>query len=279
MKNLVRLAVAGALVAGYHTAAFAQAATQPSSDNADLWLFVSDQSTGTTFAEDTGITINSLLPSSDLVTGADLSTAINDNVTLTADSALASYIASSGASNLEWGVEAIQFNGTTTATGYKTPGADIGITDNTQAGANTAKLVMSNLTTWAGGFQGDVSYLTSGSATSYVSGGTTYAFSEGTSGGNVWGAGTGNTGGSTNLYGQGPSQTGVGLGGSGATLYGLTGNNSTLKVQSYILGTVTLSDTGTLMISSVPLPSAVWLLASGLLGLAGVGRRRGATPA
>ncbi len=288
MKNLVRLAVAGALVAGYHSAAFAQAATQPSSDAADLWLFVSDPSAGTTFAEDTGITVNSLMPSADFVTGAELSTAIDDNATLAATSALTAYInAANGAGqSLEWGVEAVQFlNSTSQAKtgsypGYKNPGGIIAITDNGQAPANTEALQLGNLQTWGTGFQGDISYLTTGSVTSYVSGGTTYAFSEGTTGGNVWGVGTGNTGGSTDEYGQGPAQTDPAFAPGGtAELYGLTGNSGTGEAQSYELGTVELTAAGELIISSVPLPPAVWLFASGLLGLAGVGRRRAATAA
>jgi hypothetical protein len=47
---------------------------------------------------------------------------------------------------------------------------------------------------------------------------------------------------------------------------------------SYILGKVTLGTNGTLTFaanaSAVPLPAAVWLFGSGLMGLVGVSRRR-----
>lgn len=279
MKNLVRFAVAGALLAGY-TVAQAQPAL-PSSDNADLWLFVSDQSASTTFAEDTGISIASLMPTSSLVSGADLSTAISDSVNLAANSALSNYITSNGASNLEWAVEAVQFPGNPNGTGYKKAGGDIGIFSTSNAsdpgGLNTAALQLGNMESWAAGFNGDVTYL----AQTYTAGGKSYAFSSGANVGNVWGStGPSLTGGSTNLYGNGPDQSGVGLG-SSSILYGLTGNGGTGQLQSYVLSSQleltdsglleTVSGTGT---SPVPLPPAVWLFASGLLGLAGVGRRR-----
>jgi hypothetical protein len=73
--------------------------------------------------------------------------------------------------------------------------------------------------------------------------------------------------------------------GSSAAFYGITDNNSTsTQVQSYVLGSLELYANGTLATlssgggSSVPIPAAVWLFGSGLLGLAGIGRRRNTTP-
>jgi hypothetical protein len=70
--------------------------------------------------------------------------------------------------------------------------------------------------------------------------------------------------------------------GSTVALYGITGNGSLGAVQSYVLGTASLGTNGTLTLASnpttapppVPLPAAVWLFGSGLLGLVGVSRRR-----
>jgi hypothetical protein len=42
----------------------------------------------------------------------------------------------------------------------------------------------------------------------------------------------------------------------------------------YEFADVKLSADGTLTASPVPLPAAIWFLATGLAGLAGVGRRR-----
>jgi hypothetical protein len=69
------------------------------------------------------------------------------------------------------------------------------------------------------------------------------------------------------------------LSSSAVTLFGLTGNAGTGQVQSYILGSASLGTNGTLTFtgnstSPVPLPAAVWLFGSGLMGLVGVSRRR-----
>src|SRR3979490_1224742 len=92
MKNVIRFAIAGAMLAGYATA---QAQSLPSSNASDLWLFVSDQAAGTTFAEDTGVTVARLLPQASLPAGGSntvLSTSINANFSVPTTSALTAYI-------------------------------------------------------------------------------------------------------------------------------------------------------------------------------------------
>ncbi len=107
MKTLVRIAVAGALMAGYATA---QAQSLPSSGSADLWLFVSDQSAKTTFAEDTGVSLSSLLPGP-YVGGAQLNASMPANFTVAASTALTNYISSanSAGQTLEWAVLGSQY--------------------------------------------------------------------------------------------------------------------------------------------------------------------------
>jgi hypothetical protein len=276
MKTFVRLAVAGALITGAH-GAFAQAL--PSSNNADLWLFVSDQAAGTTFAEDTGISLNSLLPASDLTTAATTGPVAvgGTNIDLTASSALTSYIdsANTAGQSLEWAVEGVQFNGSATKAVVKNPGGAIGIASAALSfSSGVGQLQEGNLAQWAGSFQGDAQYL----ATTYAAGGKSYTFTAGTTTTNVWGAqGTGNVGGSTDLYGNGILQAGTGLGGV-VSLFGATGGGTTGNLETYDLtDNLTLSATGTLQsVAPVPVPAAVWLFGSGLLGLIGVGRRRAA---
>ena len=69
--------------------------------------------------------------------------------------------------------------------------------------------------------------------------------------------------------------------GTACDLYGVTGT-TTGDVALSLLGTASLSANGVTFApesTPVPLPAAIWLLGSGLLGLAGVGRRKAVVPA
>jgi hypothetical protein len=278
MKTLIRFAVAGAMLAGIATA---QAQNLPDTGNADLWVFVSDPTAHTTYAEDTGLSLSSLMPST-FVSGATLNTSKADSFSVAATTGLSSYIsaATTAGHALQWGVEGVQFPGSVSGTGYKKPGNFVAMFDNLNSvGGNIAQgLLQPTLQTIGAGFEGDTTYM----KPTYTAGGKSYAWSAGSIGGNVWGASTGGNGGSTDLYGQEFDQAGIALGTTN-TLYGLTGNAGPGQVQSYILGTdITVGTDGTLKVGSstppppVPLPAAVWLFGSGLLGLFGVGRRRAA---
>ena len=277
MKTLIRFAVAGALMAGFATA---QAQNLPSSGNSDLWVFVSDATAKTTFAEDTGLSLSSLLPTASLVSGANLNTSIQANFSVAATSTLTSYInaANSAGHTLTWAVYGAQFPGSISGAGYRKPGGFVSIFDDLGAvGSNIAQgLLQPTLQNIGAGIEGDLTYLKA----SYTAGGKSYSWVDGSNIGNVWGAGVGGTGGSTDLFGQEFDQAGIALGTTN-TLYGLTGNGNPGQVQSYILGTdITVTADGTLKVGggtpTVPLPAAVWLFGSGLLGLFGVGRRRAA---
>jgi hypothetical protein len=283
MKNFVRLAVAGAIATGYSVGAFAQLGpatpNAPSTGSADLWVYVTDPGAQDTFAVDTGISLSSLQPAS-YTTGAKL---VNDSSDASANfsvtsAALAAFVSSSSdPSALTFGLEGVQYNGNYANAAAETAGADVGVFSaaTTTAAGSVTNMNFTNMKVLAPGYNGDVNYLVNNG---YTQGGSAFSFSNGTTTGNVWGAGSGNTGGSTNLYGQGPTQSGLALG-TAANLYDLTGNGTTSNLQSYLLGTVTVSANGTITNiapAPVPLPAAVWLLGSGLLGLFGVGRRRAA---
>jgi len=292
MKNLVRYAVVGALMVG---GSAAQAQSLPSSGSADLWLFVADPAAQTTFAEDLGsqASLSTLMPTATLAAQPasptpTLSTAISANFSVGPSSALTAYInaATAAGQTLEWAVDGAQYAGQNTSTAARAPGGILEVTNNVENPAVDgafSNFILSTIQTTSSGLQGDLGYLTSNNA--YAAGGSVYKWKQsGTTTIDVWGQGTGDIGGSTDLYGQGQDQENIALG-TTTTLYGLTGNTSKGQVQSYILGTnLTLSSTGTLSIGGsttpppppVPLPAAVWLFGSGLLGLLGVGRRRAA---
>jgi hypothetical protein len=284
MKNLVRFAVAGAMLAGFATA---QAQSLPSSGSADLWLFVADTSTGTTFAEDLGssASINKLLPTSSLQpAGTDFSSnqpvAISGtSVNIAASGALSTFLGGVGSDNIEWAVEGAQYPTTTNAkAATEAPGGIVVLaSEPTVQGSQLAQGGFAALQQIASSFNNDLAYVNGSGISLKTSAGTSVV--------NVWGAGTGDIGGSVNLYGDGPDQSGIGLGQS-VSLFGITGNATKGQFQTYDLGdNLTLSANGTLTVSSgsitpppppVPLPAAVWLFGSGLLGLLGVGRRRAA---
>jgi hypothetical protein len=293
MKTLLRFAVAGAMVAS--TAAQAQPAL-PSSNASDLWLFVADPAGRDSFALDTGISIASLMPKASLAPAsgtttpnAILSTAIDDTALINAaginatnDPSLSAFIANAKGP-LEWGVLGMNY----ASIALKFPGNVVAIFD--EAGGVLGGISSTNFVALDSGpmqtFNADVAYL----APTYTIGGTVYQWSAGSLAGQVWGGaviGVTAGAGSTNVYGLEPDQTlqpgfqllPFNVGGGIATLYGITGNGNTGPVQSYVLATLELNSNGTLVAAPpVPLPAAVWLFGSGLLGLLGAGRRR-ATP-
>jgi hypothetical protein len=82
----------------------------------------------------------------------------------------------------------------------------------------------------------------------------------------------------SNWYSNGPTNLVNGVGTS-AKLYSVTAvsSTSTNLVGTSVLGNVTLSAAGLVFSTAtapVPLPAAIWLLGSGLLGLFGIGRRK-----
>jgi hypothetical protein len=273
MKTILRFAVAGALMAGYATA---QAQSLPSSGSSDLWLFVSDSTAKTTFAEDTGVQLSSLV-GGPYTTGASLASK-PAGFSVAASTALTTYLNAASASGhaLEWAVLGSQYDG---SNGPNDPGNQVAGTaltvfdfaTGTSANTKVKGMTFANNATIGAGFNGDMQSL---EAAGYTAGGTSYQLQNVNY--NVWGEGTGAVGGSTNLYGAGLDQAGVALN-QAVSLFGVTGNGNALKLQSYLLGSnLTLNSAGVLSVSSVPLPAAVWLFGSGLLGLIGVGRRKAA---
>jgi hypothetical protein len=186
----------------------------------------------------------------------------NGNFTdsLGSDSNLSTFLSSAGSDALNWGVIAEGYTGGAAAN--RPVGAARLVATDSAAPLNVTE---TNITTQIpSGFNTDVTNLNvvlSGS--SALS--STLPF---------------NGGAASALYGSTLSVDGN-TPGSALTLYGVTGNGTPGGLgYAYDIGTIalnlandTLTFTGN-QVSAVPLPAAVWLLGSGLLGLAGVGRRR-----
>jgi hypothetical protein len=286
MNLILKSAVAGALALG-GTGAFAAGVGIPSSNNSDVILYVDAYTTGATpvstgvYALDTGISLNSLIPGP-YVSDAKNSTVFSATAkTINASSALQGFFAAHAGNQFQWTVEGGQYFGAKTSTSHA---ANVSNT----AAAGNAKVVFSSgiltnngavsvanqgiMNTFLNNYQGDLG------PNGGLKGLTTSA--EITNGTESTGAGANSkytwfTGPDLSVAGSGPIK-----------LYGFTANNNGSTLQSYILGTASLDANGNLTISGntttpppIPLPAAVWLFGSGLMGLVGVSRRRKAAVA
>jgi hypothetical protein len=268
MNILVKTAVAGALVLGA-TSAFALGV--PNTNSSDLILVVENLSTNATYALDTGISIDSIFPTGSIVKGASLATTIAGiNQTINASPALQAFLAANPAAGDGWTIEAGQFNGG-------------GVNNSTNSNSNAvgaAKMIFSsNLGTTNNGV---VQSLVLGNLTAFENGINTDL----TTGGLLNALTTGTETNGTGLYPTAAQQKyGLigapdmsSLGNTAQQLFAFTGSAAAGALTSYILGTVSLDTNGNLTFaanaSAVPLPAAVWLFGSGLMGLVGVSRRR-----
>ena len=290
MNKILKLSVASALALGYVTA-HAQIA-QPSSGSSDLVLFAEIiSSTGTvvgSYARDTGISINSVLPTSSLAASGSttptggFTTISLGSINIAADSNMTKFLAldtSGSGDSVEWAIEAGQYTGTANGTSFGPVGNAKFVTTlpSTTPVANLTGKNISNLTHWAT----IDSTISSVNANITATGGTSSVEGTATATAGVWDA---TTSGATvmNWFSNGPQTATATVTdelNTFQTLYGVTGDGSTSslgKLQVYSLGQLELTSNGTLETAPVPVPAALWLFGSGLLGLAGVGRRKAA---
>jgi hypothetical protein len=268
MNTILKTAMVGALALG-GSSAFA-AIPIPSTGSSDLILVVQNLTTDATYALDTGISINSLLPNSGLVAGASLNDTAFTGITksIGASTLLGQFLAANPASGDGWALEAGQYNGAVSNGAIEPPGAAKGIFSSESFTASPSNLAGKNLSPTFGAYLGGI-----GNDIGQNIGGM-FALQSATESTAVTYSGT-----APKKYNFTSVADFDQLGESSA-LYGFTGNGNTSKLQTYILGSVVLSATGTLTFSPnahtapVPLPAAAWLFGSGLLGLVGVSRRR-----
>jgi hypothetical protein len=262
MSKLISVSATGALALG---AVAAHASIPlPSSGSSDAILFAEVVNAAGTaavasYAGDTGISINTVL--------AGLSS--SGITVLGSDANLAKLFAADAAGDtLEFAVLGGQYTGTVGTTTFKTPGVAQFLT--TTANNSTTSLAGAtpgNLTHMAG-LNTDIGTINSNSGGASSVEGANPA----TSG--VWDYT--NTNGTA--YWDGASISNGNLQSVTANLYYVTagaGGTVATKVAYVQEGTAVLTSAGlTLTGNAVPLPPAVWLLGSGLLGLAGVARRK-----
>lgn len=263
MNKLISVGAAGALALGA-VAAHASIA-QPSSGSSDAILFAEVVNAAGTkavasYAGDTGISINTILA------GLSGSTTV-----LGGDSKLAALFAADATGDtIEFAVLGGQYTGSPSGANFKTPGVAQFLTTTFSNSTTSLTAATTGSLTHMAGLDGDVSTINGNSGGANSVEGTNPA----TSG--VWDVT--NTGGTA--YWDGAGISNANLLGTTANLYYATGGGGIAsKVTTVLEGTASLSAsgltlTGTSAPPPVPLPPALWLLGSGLLGLAGVARRK-----
>jgi hypothetical protein len=269
MNLIVKSAVAGALAVGTSSAF---AIGLPQSNNSDLILYVDALTTtgasAGVYALDTGITIDSALPSTGLVSGASNSTVFSiAPKTITASGTLSAFLTANAANTIQWTLMGGQYNGpSSTSAGSSNvtvPGAARAVFTSqllTNAYPTVGQSPTGALAGFLNGLNAD---LNSGGLSQLKTATETGTATETLSAPSKYGL----------QGGSDLSSTGT----SPIKLFGLTGNGiAGGQSQFYLLGSATFNG-GTLTISGnapVPLPAAVWLFGSGLMGLVGVSRRR-----
>lgn len=293
MNTVIKLSVASALALGY-TAAQAQIAA-PGTGSSDLILFAEIiNSSGVevaSYARDTGISISSVMSSlqaegTAVPSGGFTSLSLPAGLDIAPDANMTSFLSHDATGDVvEWTIMAAQYTGTNTTGNFGTNTNAQFITGSPSGFANLSTKNTGNLTHWAGtssNFDGVVTSVNANIKAETSNPDTNSVFSTAAATGGIWDPTQ--TSSSSNMiawFANGPTTFPATLTnqlGTSETLYGVTGNgtSSTTKVAYYNLGSITLTNSGALMTagSPVPLPGAIWLLGSALLGLAGVGRRR-----
>jgi len=293
---LASLALGGSLVGA---AAHAQdvSIASPTTGNSQLVFFVSEDDTNNTYALVLNYNVTGTGGLFTYQTGTGSTTAVttysgdsNFSVNIGADSALVSFINANGGTSapgttLQWGVLGGERASTVTAA---TPGGSI--VETTSLGDSSVVGIARSSISGAGGMLGANGGLTGDIQTLATEPAETSFNATYPNG--VIGTSTSASGNNVTLYG---TDTAVGNNALSSSLgfYALTVASSTVAGSAsdeapFKLGTFSITGTGANMElvftaagTSVPLPAAVWLLGSGLLGLLGVGRRRAAslTPA
>ena len=284
----VKLALAG-LAALASSAAFAAGPTVNNGSNgtADLFLVVFDSNQSTSYVEDLGVTTAAIASNSAVDTlatnnvGGTVSAGTSySTLTFTADSNLSSYLSTHSGDSFQWEVISGNQTSNNTATNFlltTSPTAIPATFNGVSSGLQNSDVDSNALT-----FSGDVN---SWKAVGFTAAPTVNANASDTG---AFKTASQLPGGSSdpgpltwwNTGAVKPAVTWSPASGTSSAAFYLEADSDTSPADAtfnaaiFTEGTASLAANGTLTLSAVPLPAAVWLFGSGLLGLAGVARRR-----
>jgi hypothetical protein len=268
----VAAAVASILLAG---GAARAAAIVPNTGDGSLMFFVTDTKTNQTYTDVLTQDVNGYFSVAQATVPAPTNGIVNVlngdanfQVNLSTDSVLTSFLTAAGSDPLSYGIISGAYSGALGSGQRPTGKVRVLATSLSQTSVlqNVETQIVNAIPS---GILNDTNLLNTnlGGANSTNQG--------------VFGTSTSAGGTTLNLYNGGLDMSGVAPG-TAVTLYGVTGNGSgsgtttafSLGTALFSLANDTLTFTGNGGSTPVPLPAALWLLGSGLLGLAGVGRRR-----
>ncbi len=278
IKNAIKLALAGAaLVGGVAHAGITnlpgQTGTFPDKGS-DLVLFAWDSDTthptDSYFYVDLGVQIGNLVNLDGITAATPAATVTPFNVTGTSTTAIDSFVSWASSANrgdssgIKWSIMASERNGTNTGLAVQ----DVAFTAPTSVNYGTSVAALAN--SQIGGVAAHMQSLFS-----YMDGSVPGGVSD-TEGWNA--TGLNSDGKDADVLWNLNQTTGASLG-EAMNLWAFAMNGTgTTKGNKYLGATMTLSLAGLKIqnpiSSEVPLPAAAWLFGSGLLGLAGVGRRK-----
>lgn len=270
VKHMVRAAIAASVIAAGSAHA---AIAVPSSGNGSLLLYVSNSATQQVYVRDLGLHVDDIITqgtgagqTGDASFGASGTyNTLNFSLgSIGPDSLLSSFL-TGDLSTFSWGVVAGDTVGGNNNSGPRRIVSTAGSNASTWSDTPLSNVYIQNAGSAANAFTVKVAGIVGSGTSALVSAGA--------------GAGQIDQVALDAFFGFGQSVEGAVGVGSAQDFYlfsSVAGGNPTLS-NAFVLNDLTLSATGALAsvaASEVPLPAAAWLFGSGLMGLAGIGRRR-----